>query len=258
MPDTLNPTVLMELAGVLGLAGFVSGLGGFAFSGVASVSLWLLPPVTVVPLLLVLSTLTQLLSIGTLWREMRFVGDGNGTTGAWPFILGGLAGVPIGIVLLRHMPAMALSALLGAALCLFALVMLSMRHLPRIRPPCVWQAMVCGWSGGIMGAFSAFPSAPALAYLSLGHAPRAVVRGQLQPFILAMQLLSFGMLIWLQPAMLTKGLLTALLLCAPGAVFGTMIGVRCYRRLSDHNFRKVVLVLLLLSGASLMARWVFV
>jgi uncharacterized membrane protein YfcA len=40
----------------------------------------------------------------------------------------------------------------------------------------------------------------------------------------------------------------------PAVLLGTSSGVALYRRLSDKNFRRAVLILLIVSGASLMAK----
>jgi uncharacterized membrane protein YfcA len=42
------------------------------------------------------------------------------------------------------------------------------------------------------------------------------------------------------------------LLASPGTIIGSQIGVRAYRRLSDHHFDRAVLGLLFLSGVTLM------
>ena len=54
---------LAGLISLLFLAGVVSGLSGFAFSAVAAGILWLLPPLQAVPLIMLLSTCNQLLSV---------------------------------------------------------------------------------------------------------------------------------------------------------------------------------------------------
>jgi len=65
-----SATTAGVVAVVLFLAGVVSGLSGFAFSAVAACVLWLLPPLQAVPLIMLLSICNQLLSVGTLRKEM--------------------------------------------------------------------------------------------------------------------------------------------------------------------------------------------
>jgi hypothetical protein len=98
-----SPAVASAIAVVLFLAGVVSGLSGFAFSAVAACVLWLLPPLQAVPLIMLLSACNQLLSVGTLRKEMVLRGTAE-REGALAYIAGGLVGVPIGLVALQALP----------------------------------------------------------------------------------------------------------------------------------------------------------
>src|SRR5664280_2337102 len=72
---TLDTTVLgqkftmwhfLALATILFMAGMMSGMTGFAFSAIGALTLFLLPPITAVPLLQALSACNQMLSLGKL------------------------------------------------------------------------------------------------------------------------------------------------------------------------------------------------
>jgi uncharacterized membrane protein YfcA len=93
---------------------------GFAFAAVAACVLWLLPPGRAVPLIMLLSACNQLLSLGALRREMVIRGTAE-QEGALPYIVGGLAGVPIGLVLLRGLPTNLFTAALGVFLTVYSL-----------------------------------------------------------------------------------------------------------------------------------------
>ena len=118
-----NPAATTVVALVLFLAGVVSGLSGFAFSAVAACILWLLPPLQAVPLIMLLSVCNQLLSIGTLRKEMVLRGTAE-REGALAYIVGGLAGVPIGILLLQTLPAGTFAAGLGVFLISYSVLVL--------------------------------------------------------------------------------------------------------------------------------------
>src|SRR5579862_8595344 len=111
---------LAYLLAVFYIAGLESGLSGFGFSGVAAAALALLPPILGTPLLQSLSTANQLVSIGELKKDMPkslkefWAGPG-------PYILGGLAGTPIGVWLLTHLPAAQLMLIFGSLLVLYSL-----------------------------------------------------------------------------------------------------------------------------------------
>ena len=85
----------MLLLGALA-GGFVSGLAGFG-TGLMALGIWLyvVPPAIAVPLVLICSIIGQTSTLLAFWRfiDIRLV---------WPFIVGGLAGVPLGTLLIAH------------------------------------------------------------------------------------------------------------------------------------------------------------
>src|ERR1700742_3947739 len=76
--------------------GFVSGLAGFG-TALMTLVIWLyvLPPSLAVPLVLICSVIAQSSTLPSMWRSFDF-------TLVWPFIIGGLLGVPIGTLLVAH------------------------------------------------------------------------------------------------------------------------------------------------------------
>src|SRR3984957_3900826 len=76
--------------------GFVSGLAGFG-TALMALGIWLyvLPPPLAVPLVLICSVIAQSSTLPSMWRRFDF-------PLVWPFIFGGLIGVPVGTVLIHH------------------------------------------------------------------------------------------------------------------------------------------------------------
>src|SRR5471030_786736 len=76
--------------------GFVSGLAGFG-TALMALGIWLyvLPPAIAVPLVLICSVIAQTLTMPSIWRAIDF-------KLVWPFLIGGLAGVPLGTLLIAH------------------------------------------------------------------------------------------------------------------------------------------------------------
>jgi uncharacterized membrane protein YfcA len=83
--------VLLFLGALAG--GFVSGLAGFG-TALMALGIWLyvLPPSIAVPLVLICSIVAQTSTLPMMWRLIDF-------KLVWPFLIGGLAGVPLGIML---------------------------------------------------------------------------------------------------------------------------------------------------------------
>jgi uncharacterized protein len=241
------------IAGVLFLAGVVSGLAGFAFSAVAACVLWLLPPLQAVPLIMLLSTCNQLLSIGKLRREITLLSTPE-REGALPYIIGGLAGAPAGVALLRGLPTNCFAAGLGLFLIAYSVFMLVVPGYGRVTLSGWKVAGGVGFLGGIVGGFSGFGASVIVVYLGLRKADKSTTRGITQPFIVVMQLVSLAVLAIVAPRTFSPFFWILWAITLPAVLLGTTAGVALYLRLNDHNFRNAVLLLLILSGASLVAR----
>src|SRR5947208_8715865 len=76
--------------------GFVYGLAGFG-TALRTLGIWLylMPPSLAVPLVLICSVVGQSSTLPSMWRSFDL-------TLIWPFLIGGLAGVPPGTTLIAH------------------------------------------------------------------------------------------------------------------------------------------------------------
>jgi len=87
--------VVLLLAAALA-GGFVSRLAGFGTELMAlGIWLYVLPRSIAVPLVLICSIVAQTSTMPSIWRTIDF-------RLVWPFLVGGLAGVPLGTVLVAY------------------------------------------------------------------------------------------------------------------------------------------------------------
>jgi uncharacterized membrane protein YfcA len=248
-----SPFAACVIAVVLFLAGLVSGLSGFAFSAVAACSLWLLPPLQAVPLIMLLSVCNQLLSAGALRKELVLRSTPE-REGALAYIAGGLVGVPIGLGLLQALPARMFASSLGLFLITYSVLVLFKPDSLRVKLSGWRPAAAIGAAGGIVGGFSAFPAAVPAVYLGLRGLNKTETRSITQPYILALQLVSLSILALTRRAIFDTQFWLLWVLTLPAVLVGTWSGVTLYRRFSEINFRRAVLILLLVSGVSLIAK----
>lgn len=256
-PDAIAGLSLRDLAWVeviVFLSGVMSGLSGFGFSAVGAATLLLLPPILQVPLFQTLSTGNQLLSAGQLRDDMpkswRDVWAGPG-----PCMLGGVAGVPIGIWLLSHLPATRLMAAFGVLLVAYSVYSIlkpASLTLRGIDGPLFGAGM--GFLGGVLGGFTAFPGAAVVVWTGLRGLPKAQHRAIVQPYIIMSQIYSLSLFALLHPAYLNGRFWLLLALSLPAVVPGTLSGLAIYRRMSDLNFKRATFLLLGLSGLALLAK----
>jgi uncharacterized protein len=248
----LSPTAAGVVAFVLFLAGVVRGLSGFAFSAVAACVLWLLPPLPAVPLIMLLSV-NQLLSVGKLRQEMMLWSTGE-REGALAYIAGGLVGVPVGLALLQTLPASTFAGGLGLFLIAYSVLVLLKPDSLRITLSGWKPAMAVGAAGGIIGGFSTFPGSMPVVYLGLRGLSKVEIRGITQPYILALQLISLSILALTHSSIFNAQFWLLWALTLPAVLLGSSAGVALYRRMSEVNFRRAVQILLIVSGASLLAK----
>jgi len=248
-----SPIAACTIVIVLFLAGVVSGLSGFAFSAVAAGILWLLPPLQAVPLIMLLSTCNQLLSVGALRKELVLRSTPE-REGALAYIAGGLVGVPIGLALLQALPTRLFASGLGFFLVIYSTLVLLKPDGLRIRLSGWKPAVAAGTAGGIVGGFSAFPASIPAVYLGLRGLSKAETRSITQPYILVMQLISLSILALTRHAIFNMEFWLLWALTLPAVLLGTSTGVTLYRRMSEVNFRRAVLILLMVSGVSLVVK----
>ena len=238
----IQTDLLVVLGGTL-LGAFASGLAGFAYALIASaVFLHVLPPREAAVLILLGSSLAQCF---TIWR-FRAAMDRRRLL---PFLLAGIAGVPLGTLALGVVPKELVRDAVGGFLVAYASWALAAPGF-RIREAGGRGAdAAVGFAGGVLGGVAGLSGALPTVWCGLRGWSRDVQRAVFQPYILAMQLLSFASLA--MAGGVGTGDLRRFALTVPAIVLGVLLGMRLYARIDERRFRQVILVLLLASGAAL-------
>ena len=221
--------------------GFVSGLTGFG-TALTALGLWLhvLEPVAAAVLVVICSVVSQLQSLYRVRRAVQW-------SLAWPFLAGGLVGVPLGVVLLRHVDAQTIRSGLGVFLVGYTGLMLV---LPRVPVVARWGGRLAdgavGTGGGVLGGLAGLSGVMMSLWCGLRGWSPDHQRGVYQPFNLIVLSIALG--IYVAQGQLTDRLLELTLLCLPATLLGRALGLRLYGRVNDTQFRRIVLWLLLVSG----------
>lgn len=227
------------------VAGFVQGLSGFAFGLVAlSFWAWVLDPKLAATLSVFGALTGQLLAAFTVRR-------GFNLTTLLPFVLGGLAGIPLGVYLLPMLDMNWLKAILGTLLVLWCPAMLLSRQLPRVTAGGRAADGVVGFAGGIMGGLGGFTGTLPTLWCTLRGYERDVQRSIVQNFNLSMLLVTMGT--YIGTGIVTREMLPMFAIVAPAMLIPTLLGTRVYIGISDLRFRQIVLSLLTVSGIALLA-----
>jgi uncharacterized membrane protein YfcA len=240
----VDQTFLIVAVGAA-VAGFVQGLSGFAFGLVAmGMWAWALDPLLAGPLVVFGSLVGQLLATKALWGALH-------PWRALPFVLGGIAGVPLGVALLRYIDPLVFKTCVGVLLMVWCPVMLFARDLPRISWGGKWADGAVGWIGGIMGGLGGLTGPAPILWATLRGWDRHAQRAVFQVFNVCMHSLTLTM--YFVSGTVPNRALPLFVVMVPAMLVPSIIGYRLYHRVSDITFRRVVLGLLTASGAVLVA-----
>ena len=233
-PATLG---LIWLGGFLGAV--ASGGAGFAFALAAS-SIWLhvLDPLHATLMIVACSALLQ---FGTVWPLRRHIDMRR----LWPFLAGGLIGIPIGVQALAHTDAGVVKMVLGAFLTLFGIYALASPRMHRIEHGGRSADAAIGFVGGLLGGFGGYSGVLPTIWTQLRGWSKSEARAVYQPFIIVVQVVTFVMV---GLVALDRVGIVLLVVTLPALLVGGVVGWQLYGRLDERRFRQFLAVLLIVSG----------
>lgn len=235
------------------LAGFMGTAIGFGFSAAGALALIVLGPKEGYPLLLCLSSINLVFSSKLLGEHMIPISKW-GEHGHWRYLIGGAVGAPVGLYLLINASQSALKLGLGTFImaCAIYFILRPHRHDGQTGEGSNSTQMGIGVLGGIAGGFSGFPTAPLIAWLKFNNASKETLLSIAQPFALTMQVICLGIATIFHPDIWNAQLAKGLLWCAPATIFGTWLGAKTFRLLSEKRHAQFTSWALLACAASIL------
>lgn len=237
---TLDTLAILWLGALVG--GIAAGGTGFAF-GLAASAIWL-HRIDPLHSAILITGCGVLLHLTTIWQQRQHVEIAR----VWPFVVGGLAGVPIGVAFLAHTDADVLKIALGGFLTVFGTYALIAPKLPSIAGGGRPADIGIGFIGGILGGLGGYSGVLPTIWTQLRGWPKEVARAVYQPYVIVMQAVTLAGIMWVAFDGVGLMLLAAVL---PPLLLGTWIGWNLYGKLDDRRFRQALAVLLIGSGLTL-------
>lgn len=240
-----EPLVIMVVVAGALVGAIASGLAGFAFAA-ATLGLYahFLPGGVVSPLVVAASLAVQMIVLPMIWRRLDW-------RAALPFLAGGVCGVPFGAALLSVLSPDTFRHVAGALLLLYAITVLVARRLPALQVDSRLADAAVGFGGGVLGGFAGLSGILPTIWCSLRRWPKDRQRSVFQLFNSAMHVVTLS--VYAVQGRLTAEVGGLLVAALPAIGLGAWIGFSLYRRIDDRAFARVLLVLLGLSGLTLLA-----
>lgn len=243
MPDLSAFTGYVILIGALA-GGIVSGIAGFG-GGPVILAVWLLvlPPQLAAPLLTVAFLCVMAFNIHLVrhalsWRRL------------WPFLLGGLIGVPFGAALLQVVSPLTFRRIVGGFLVAYAVMRLSVLRTLQVYVRGWLPDIAAGAGAGVIAGLAGTPGPPISLWCGLRGWGKDEQRAVVAPYNFLCTIAAIAA--YAQSGLITAQIGWLSLWAIPGAVLGNQLGLPIYKRMSDTQFQTLLIWLLLVMGALLL------
>lgn len=236
------------LAAAAAAGGFINGLAGFG-TALLALGFWLqiMPPVTAVSMVVVMSVATGLQGVWVV-RHALF----DNPKRLVRFALPGLLGVPLGVAALAIIDPQFLKVSIGGMMVIYGGFFAFRKSLPQLRQQTPKRDSVIGFLGGVLGGATSLSGALPTMWCALRPWSKTETRAVLQPY--NMVILALAALMFLLRGQYTWGVVQQLLLALPISLLSAQLGLALFKRLTDSQFRRMLIMLMFGSGIILLGK----
>lgn len=219
-------------------AALTQGLTGFGFNLVSvPVMIMVLPPDVVVPIVMIYATA---MTIAIAIEARKWIDVGR----IWPLMIAGVAGIPVGVWLLKVLDAGVLKVLIGVAITVFGVAFL-WGFAVQIRNERLAMGPV-GLVSGILAGCTAMSGPPVILFLQNQRVGKQAFRANLGVYFSAIGLASIAA--FAVAGLMTVPMMRYTLLLLPATVVGGIAGIKLAHRIDERLFREIALVIVTIAG----------
>lgn len=228
--------------------GAINGLAGFG-TALFALGFWLhiLPAAQAVAIVVVMSVISGLQGLWIVRAQIR-----QSPRRLARFLLPALVGVPAGVALLTVVSAGMLKIVIAGFMLTYGGFFLIRRSLPRFERNVPLADALIGFTGGVLGGAASLSGALPTMWCAMRPWPKAETRAVLQPYNVAVLSLTTLLLAW--NGLYTPQILMLMAIVLPATLIGAQCGIAIFRRLTDDQFRVLLIGLMGLSGGLLALR----
>ncbi|MFD2252109.1 hypothetical protein FHS82_003526 [Pseudochelatococcus lubricantis] len=245
--DVSFELVFLLLAGAAA-GGFINGLAGFG-TALMSLGIWLqvMPPWQAVSIVAAMSVASGLQSMWIIRRDLR------GNTGRLArFLLPALVGIPLGSAALALISAMTLKLTIAGIMLLYGAFFTLRRSLPAIDRPTPVADATIGFLGGVLGGAASLSGVLPTMWCAMQPWTKIETSAVLRPYNVA--ILGGAVILFAGRGYYSWDTLNLMAIAFPATLASSQVGIAVFRRLTDDQFRRLLIWLLLASGVLLAVR----
>ncbi len=230
-------------------SGFVNGLAGLG-TALFAMGWWLqvMTPVEAVAVILVMSLVSGVQGMILVWKSIDWKLLGK-------FLIPALVGIPIGLRLLSYINSTILVTLIAAFLLIYGGFFSFRKHLPNLTRKTPVIDVSVGFIGGILGAVGGLSGVLPAMLCSMRPWSKMKQRAVLQPFNFIVMSLAATMLAFKGGYPIST--IKIMAISFPITMIASFIGIQVFRRLNDDQFRRLLIIMMLLSGVILIVKEYF-
>jgi len=228
--------------------GLINGLAGFGTS-LFALGFWLqvMPPLQAVSIAVVMSVASGLQGIWLVRHSIL-----SHPKRLARFLFPAFIGIPIGVATLAIIEPKALKLLIAALMLLYGGFFSFRRVLPKLdRPTPVFDAAI-GFFGGMFGGAASLSGALPTMLCAMRPWSKSETRAVLQPFNVVVLGLTLVLLAF--DGAYTWQVLKMIAIALPVTLLFAQIGISVFKRLTDDQFRRLLISMMFISGLVLMLR----
>lgn len=228
--------------------GFINGLAGFG-TALLALGFWLqiMAPIEAVSIVVIISVVSGLQGVwlvrASLLQNQRRLAR---------FLIPAFFGIPIGVASLSLVDAATLKVVIAGFLILYGGFFSLRRSLPKLTRPTPVVDGIVGFLGGFLGGAASLSGALPTMWCSMRPWPKSEIRAVLQPFNVVV--LGLAALLFAVKGEYTPETLIRIAITLPVAIIFARIGISVFKRLSDDQFRWLIIGMMFISGLILLLR----
>lgn len=234
------------------IGGFVNGLAGFGTALFAlGFFLNVMPPIQAVAIILLMSFISGLLGLWTVRHDIV-----PNMKPASYLIIPGLCGVPFGVYSLAYVDVDLLRLLVASLLLLYGGYFSFRARLPSLKGDRQIMDMIIGLIGGVLGGLASLSGALPTMWFAMRDRNKHTMRTIIQSFNMSLFVLAIA-LFWWRGAYDDQQTVLYALMAVSIALLAAKLGIIVFGKLSDYQFRRLLVIMTFISGIIMMARILF-